>query len=97
MSGLAFDHILAAIRPIVGSHDVGLVKQIWEPVDEGGMDFISVKHLNREEYDLFYRSVRDAYARELEGNPDAPLKPVWEELIDMLAADARAQSSSNCG
>ncbi|GFE80219.1 hypothetical protein GCM10011487_22190 [Steroidobacter agaridevorans] len=92
MSGLAFDHILDAIRPIVESHNAALARRVWEPVDEGCMDFISFEDLNSDEFGVFYESVRDAYARELDVNPDAPFKPIWKELIEMLSADARAHS-----
>ena len=91
MSGFEFDHILDAIRPILQARDWALADEIYEPVVEGGMDFISVESLSPESYGVFCESAREAYARHLEANPTSPFKRAWSELLDSLSADPRAQ------
>lgn len=95
LNGLEFAHIIDAIRPILSVHDNSLVNQIWEPVDEGGMDFISVESLNVAGYQAFYESAREANARELQTNPASPFKRAWGELLETLSADPRTQSTQS--
>lgn len=90
MSGLAFQHIIGAIRPIIRARDEPLAEQIWEPIDEGGMDFVSLEFLDRDSYRVFCESVRDASERDLKANPDSVFRSTWGELLDSLSTDPRA-------
>jgi hypothetical protein len=89
MSGVQFDHLVEAIRPYLREKSSTLVDEVYNPLDEGGMDFIFVESLNADEFKLFCDATSSAFDAEVKANPRTEFQNVWNEVLRNLTSDPR--------
>lgn len=89
MSGVEFDHLVEAIRPFFATNSSAIVDEVYSPVDEGGMDFISVQSLSPDAFNSFRSAVLAAFKDELKRNPNSQFQNVWNEVLTKLDSDPR--------
>ena len=85
-----FDYIIEKIRQCFddGQHDFR--RQIYEPVDDGAMSFISLKEQSGDGLKAFLGAALRASENDLRDDPGSANKSTWDELIETLRADCRA-------
>jgi hypothetical protein len=97
MSTISFNAIVEFPRKYFDSDSKEFESEIYEPVDEGGMDFISLIEQEASGFMVFYKVVNAAY-KESErlgrcGNLDdqfyGMVMNTWAELLELLRADSR--------
>lgn len=89
MSGMAFIHIAEAIRSFLRIEDIGTLRDIYRPLDEGGLDFISLDFLEKNDFESFFYAAHMAFDEEQRQYPESQFKQVWNELFERLSADPR--------
>lgn len=89
MSGVEFGHITQAIRSLLQRQSPDILEEVYRPLDEGGMEFVSLKALDRKAFAVFFEAARRAYGVEQSENPDSPFKGAWREFLERLLADSR--------
>lgn len=85
-----FDYIIEAIRPRFIDGEELFRDEIYSPVDEGGMSYISLEDQSHEGFNAFLRAASLAYENEMRIQPTSPRQRCWEPLISALRSDARA-------
>lgn len=92
LNSQGFDLIVSAIRKklIVSAPDV--IEDIFDPLDSGGMTFISVSASTPSEFMHFYEAAKSAFSEWNQSSQGA--FPEWQELIEKLAADERHKNGS---
>ena len=78
-----------SLRSFLHSQDINIQEEVYGPLDEGGMDFISLQSLSKEGFSVFYDATRRAYDNELSESPDSHFKSSWNELLSSLLSDSR--------
>ncbi len=97
MSSISFNAIVEFPRKFFDSNSKEVEVEIYEPIDEGGMNFISLAEQDIEGFMVFYQAINLAYeeSRKLGycGNLDKQffemVMNTWKELLDLLKADPR--------
>lgn len=97
MSTISFNAIVEFPRRYFDSSLKELESQIYEPVDEGDMDFISLIEQDSEGFMAFYKALSTAYAESEKtgkcGNLDSQffemVMVTWKQLLDLLESDSR--------
>ena len=89
MSGVEFDHIAEAIREPLKKLNQRAMENTYRSLDEEGMEFISLEHLDGDAFKNFFDAASGAYEREKKERPDSPFKNAWSELLRLLLADPR--------
>jgi hypothetical protein len=102
ISSRTFDVIVEKTREYLGINNY-YVQKIYEPLDEGGLDIISLEEQDKEEFNTFYNatvlamekykcckniSAEDLIEQDL-------IYKSWKELLDLLRKDKR-YVESNC-
>lgn len=93
LNSLDFDYIIEKIRPRFNDGENFIMEQIYSPVDEGGMSFISLKEQNDDGFNAFLRAASIAYEIELKEQPLSAHRSSWDELIMVLRSDSRAEGA----
>lgn len=91
LNSLDFDYIIEKIRPHFQVGEELLREEIYSPVDEGGMSFISLKEQSDEGFKAFLRATSLALEHDEREQAFSARKKSWEELVMMLRADPRAR------
>lgn len=93
-SGLAtstveFDYLVERIRHAFTKDDERFLQQIYEPLDEGGMTFISLTDTGVEGFRAFVRAAKQACSRAATEEGFAQHRKQWADLLDILERDPR--------
>jgi hypothetical protein len=89
-STLEFDYFVDRIRTGFASQDEAVAAAVYEPLDEGGMTFISAADLDQAGYKAFAGAVKRAYEASIP-EPSFPRhKDRWLELLGMIERDSRS-------
>ncbi len=97
VNSIAFNAIAEFSRNYFSNQDKELVRDIYSPIDEGGMDIISLDEEGEDEFNAFYRGIKSAFDEckslgkcgGLEMQYFGSVMRAWEELIHMLEVDKR--------
>lgn len=89
-NSLEFDYIIEKIRPHFGDQEHRVRDQLYSPVDEGGLSFISLTEQGRDGFNAFARAASIAYDGELKEQPLSMHRQSWDALMTALRADTRA-------
>lgn len=90
-NSLDFDHIIEKIRPNFRAGEDLVRDEIYSPVDDGGMSFISLKEQGADGFNAFFRAASIAYESEIGERPLSPHKSSWDELMMTLRDDPRTK------
>lgn len=101
MSTISFNAIVEFPRKYFDSDSKEFESEIYEPVDEGDMDFISLIEQGSSGFMAFYKAVNAAYEESerlgrcgnLEEQFYSMVMKTWAELLDLLRADSRYVNS----
>jgi hypothetical protein len=85
MSGVDFEYLVEAIRGAFLDDEENFRTEIYRPLDEGGMDFISLRKQDKSGFNAFFRATQGASSK-VSG---VDRKCLWDELITMLKSDPR--------
>ena len=91
LKSLDFDYIIEKIRPHFGVDEDLVREEIYSPVDDGGMSFISLKEQNDDGFNAFFRAASIVYESELREQPLSARRSSWDELMMALRSDPRAE------
>jgi hypothetical protein len=97
VGSVAFNALAEFTRPFFKAEDQRLVKEIYLPLDEGGLDMVSLDEQGVEGFNAYYRGIRSAY-EECKSKKscgalgsqyfDMVMKS-FDELINLLEEDER--------
>ncbi|CAN7223373.1 hypothetical protein [Rhizobacter sp. LjRoot28] len=93
LNSVYFDYLIDHLRRAMLSSDVAVSNHVFRLMDEGGLDIISAKELDRESFMTFLHAVTRAAAASKENPEHARLGPVWDELKTKIGADPRADDA----
>jgi hypothetical protein len=85
MSGVDFEYLVQAIRGAFLDDEEKIKTEIYRPLDEGGMDFISLREQDNSCFKVFFRATERAFCKASGVNR----KCLWDELITLLKSDPR--------
>lgn len=88
-----FDYLAERIRAELMSKDPSVLTAVYEPLDDGGMTFLSLEALDGASYRIFVEATIQA---ELKASTDASFfawSELWRQFHDMLQTDARLTGS----
>ncbi len=88
-STVDFDYLAGRIRAELMTKHPSVLTAAYEPVDDGGMTFLSLEALDGVSYCIFVEATEQA---ELKASTDASFSTrstLWRQLLDMLQRDAR--------
>jgi len=89
LNSLDFDYIIEKIRL---KNSENLVRdEIYSPVDDGGMSFISLKEQDSDGFNVFVRAALIAYESEISEHPLSSHRSSWDELMTALRSDPRTE------
>jgi len=97
VNSVAFNAIVEFSRGFFNEEDRYLVREVYSPIDEGGMDMVSLDEEGREGFNAFYRGIKAAYdscyesgrCGDLEMQYFSSVMESWEELLGLLESDKR--------
>jgi hypothetical protein len=95
LNSLDFDHIIEKIRPFFSVGKDVFRDEIYNPVDEGGMSFITLVEQSEDGFIAFFQAATTAYQNELQERPLSARRGAWEELMQALRSDPRAKDCKN--
>lgn len=88
-----FDYLAERIRAELKTKHPSVLTAAYEPLDDGGMTFLSLEALDGESYRFFVEAAKRA---ELIASTNASFSTrskLWRQLHDMLQGDARLKGS----
>lgn len=97
LSSVDFDYILEKTRTFFRDTEAAVRDEIFCPIDEGGMSFISMKDQGGEGFKAFLRATTLAFEQENKESPRSVHRAAWESLVQALQSDARASESGPAG
>lgn len=89
LSTIEFDYLVERIRLAFNNVDEDFMREIYEPLDEGGMTFISLIGLNEKGFQAFAHATAQAYSQDSQEGAISKYKSRWNELLAVLADDPR--------
>ena len=100
VNSIAFNAIVEFSRQFFSEKDKELVRDIYSPVDEGGMNMVSLDEEGKDSFNAFYRGIKKAYdscdergkCGELEAQYFSSVMEAWKELLELLEGDERFAS-----
>lgn len=88
-----FDYLGERIRAELRSKHPLVAKAVYEPLDEGGMTFLSLEGLDGESFRFFLEATNQAEAKASTDASYAERSTLWRQLSDVLWKDARLVDS----
>lgn len=88
-STVNFDYLVERIRQSFDAVDDEVVSEIYEPMDQGGMTYISLADLSQGKFNSFVRAVMRAHSLAASEESYHKFSAVWEELLAKLKVDSR--------
>jgi hypothetical protein len=89
LSTVAFDRLVEKIRAEFMGDESKYMDDIYSPLDDGGMTFISLKTQNGEGFRAFCRAVDRAYKKEASEESFHKYNDIWQTLMESLKSDSR--------
>jgi len=89
-----FDYLAEKIRAAFLPEHESIKSAVFEPLDEGGMTFISAADLESKEFQAFARAVKDASVTAMVEPIAEPRRDYWMELCKLLEKDSRSEVAS---
>jgi hypothetical protein len=89
MSTVEFDYLVERIRHAFNEGDEKFAQEIYEPLDAGGMTFISVAEAGVDGFRAFVRAARQACSRAATEDGYAQHSKWWGDLLCLLERDPR--------
>lgn len=87
----SFDYLVERIRSEFDSSDLEFIGAIYEPLDEGGMMYISLLETGSDGFNAFVRAADRARSTARSDGTLKKFHTVWEELFSALSADDRCR------
>jgi hypothetical protein len=84
-----FDYLVERIRHSFLPEDASFLSEIYDPLDTGGMTFISLIEQEAVGFNAFVRTSKRAYHKATIEETFWKRKELWDELLNMLKADPR--------
>jgi hypothetical protein len=88
-STIEFDYLVERIRQAFAKNDEKFMQEIYEPLDEGGMTFISLTDTGVDGFRAFVRAAKQACSRAAAEEGFAQHRKQWTELLEILERDPR--------
>lgn len=92
-STVDFDYLADRIRAELISKHPSVVKAAYEPLDKGGMTFLSLEALDGQSFRFFLEATKQAEGRALSDASYLERSALWRQLSDLLEKDARLVES----
>ena len=90
-----FDYLVSRVGDQFGLSDIWVKDEVYLPMEEGGMSFISTESLNSNELSIFLTAVTRARTA-CQAEDSFPLyENVWDQLIEKLRQDTRLGNAGN--
>lgn len=97
INSVAFNAIVEFSRIFFSEIEENLVRNIYAPIDEGGMNMISLDEEGKEEFNAFYNGIKRAYdscndsgkCGNLDNQYFSGAMQSWRELLELLENDTR--------
>lgn len=93
LKSVDFDYIVEKIRLNFREAESAIREEIYSPVDDGGLSFISLEEQDSDGFNAFVRAASSAYEQELKAQPLSSHRFSWEELMKALESDPRARKT----
>ncbi|VWB21972.1 hypothetical protein [Burkholderia diffusa] len=90
-----FDYLVSRIGDQFGLSDIWVKDEVYLPMEEGGMSFISTESLNSNELSIFLTAVMRARTASQDEGSFLLYEGVWNQLVEKLRQDARLGVSGN--
>lgn len=88
-----FDYLAERIRAELTSKHPSVAKAAYEPLDEGGLTFLSLEPLDGESFRIFLEATKQAEAKASTDASYPKQSALWHQLSDVLKKDARLVES----
>lgn len=95
ISSIEFDYMIERIRGAFMPGEEGISARVFEPLDEGGMTFISAADVDASAYQVFARAVRRAYERAMLEESFSKHQTSWLDLVRMIELDPRCSENGS--
>lgn len=97
VGSITFNAIAEFTRSYFDENDRSYIKEIYSPLDEGGMDMVSLNDQGVEGFNAYYRGIKKAYDECIQKRKCGELgekyfdmvMDSWKELIELLESDKR--------
>lgn len=97
VGSIAFNAIAEFTRPYFKEADKKHIQEIYSPIDEGGMDMISLAEQDTQGFNAYYNGIHEAYNDCIRSKKCGDLgdqyfymvMDSWKELIELLEKDER--------
>ncbi|WP_339385769.1 hypothetical protein [Burkholderia sp. Ac-20379] len=96
-STLEFDYLVERIRAAFPVEYKSIASAVYEPLDEGGMTFISAIDLDQESYCVFSDAVHRAYKDSMREASFPLHESRWIDLLGIVENDPRSRESKAKG
>lgn len=93
LSSQQLGYLTARIRAEFGSQDQAYLEEIYSPMDDEGMSFISCQNLDVAGCMVFFEAVTKAKNRAQSEDVSAVFGPLWDNLLAKIRLDPRFSSS----
>ncbi|MBU0600798.1 MAG: hypothetical protein KKD25_00135 [Gammaproteobacteria bacterium] len=91
ISTVEFDYLVECIRGSFLPEDQSVAELVYEPLDEGGMTFISAVELDEHSYPIFAETVRRACATSRGAASFSRFEARWKEFLEIIEQDPRCK------
>jgi len=89
LSSVQFDYLVEKIRAVALEVDKTYWSQIFEPMDEGGMSFISLEQQDISGFSVFCSAVTLAKEKSEAASAEGHYLALWNRLTTLLQQDSR--------
>lgn len=94
ISTVEFDYLVECIRGAFLQEDQSVAELVYEPLDEGGMTFISAVELDELSYPVFAETVWRAYVASKGTASFSRFEARWKELLEIIEQDPRCKANT---
>jgi hypothetical protein len=95
VSSIEFDYMIDRIRGAFMPGEENIRKQVFEPLDDGGMTFISAADIDAHSYHVFSRAIRRAHEKAMLEESFPKHQTAWLDLIRMTDHDPRCSANGS--
>jgi hypothetical protein len=88
-----YHFIVEKTRPHFLAEEQHILKKIYHGEDDAALMFISVRDVDKNDFNIFYRATKEGYQKALIDYPETTKTVAWAELLDILQADPRYEPS----